>query len=615
MSKQIHLSGGERVSDSASVSNQTPGREMPQLYEFGPFRLNPVERKLSRGKKVVELTPKAFDTLHLLVQNSGHLLEKEELIRKLWPGSFVEEGSLSNNIFLLRKALGRGMALIETVPRRGYRFVGAVRLLPLPTPDLTERPQGVGAGAGIASIGVLPFVFLNEVEESRSLSLGFADALITMLGNLEDVAVKPTSEILRYGPGVEPHRACGELGTRYVLQGNVQRLGAEWRVSIHLFDSTAQRITFSEVHNFSLENVFEVQDEIGRRVVESLQTRFPRTVPKARTRYSSDPEAYDEFMSGLRESYGNQPETLERAIQHLSKATELDPEFALAHATLSYVSMNMHFEFDPQHSRLEKAERHCGRALELDPTLPEAHFARAWILWSPAKNFQHGEAIAALEQVLAMQPNNERAHNRMATICLHIGRLEEARMAHERAQQSNPRTRSINLEAYYLYSGRFARLEEIADARVREAPVSMYALSFHPIPPLYTGNLDLAERRLAAALTKAPNEPLIVSSLGMLHARRGQSEPALQCVRKALDSPRSFGHAHHTYYQIACVYGALGDANKAMLWLERTVDTGFACWPLFRVDPHLNSLRDTPEFRRLVDHLEQKYAAIKIRRL
>ena len=162
--------------------------------------------------------------------------------------------------------------------------------------------------------------------------------------------------------------------------------------------------------------MFEVQDEIGRRVVESLQSRFPPAVPKSRDRYSSDPEAYNEFMAGLRESASDRS-TRSSATQHLSRAVERDPEFALAHATLSLVSMNMHFQFDAQHTWLQQAEDHCRRALALDPALPEGHLARAWILWSPAKNFQHAEAIAALEQVLAARPNLERAHNRMSSIC------------------------------------------------------------------------------------------------------------------------------------------------------------------------------------------------------
>jgi DNA-binding winged helix-turn-helix (wHTH) protein/tetratricopeptide (TPR) repeat protein len=600
-----------------------PHREKA-LYEFGVFRLDGVQRVLLCNGELVPLPPKAIDTLLALVEGEGRVFGKDELLKKVWPDTFVEESSLAQNVSILRKTLSggtEGHQYIQTIPKRGYRFVASVRVT---RENAAESNANVNAtfAAGliegtpaVASIAVLPFVFLSEADGHKALSLGFADALITMLGNLEDVVVRPTSDILRYAPGVDASRVCCELETRYVLQGNVQRLGTQWRVSMHLFDALPQKFTLSEKHDFALENVFEVQDEIGRRVVESLQTRLPLDTPKSRGRYSSDPEAYDEFLSGLHDSYSSQPEILQRAIQHLSKAVELDPEFALAHATLSYVSMNLHFEFDPQHTWLERAEQHCRRALELDPRLPEGHFARAWMLWSPSKNFQHAEAIAALEQVLSTQPNNERAHNRMATICLHIGRLQEARMAHEQARRRNPKTRSLNLYMFYLYSGDFARLEEAAEAYIREGPGAAYALQVHALSPLYCGHLDLAERRLAAALKQLPDEPLIISLQGILHAQLNQTGPALECVRRAIDSPRSFGHTHHIYYQIACVCAVLGETQKGMAWLERTADTGFPCWPFFKLDPHLINLRGMSAFKDLVADLEHKYAAIRISRL
>jgi eukaryotic-like serine/threonine-protein kinase len=480
-------------------------------------------------------------------------------------------------------------------------------------------PRSLGetgtSSKSFASIAVLPFVFLSEVEECKAFSLGFADALITMLGTLEDIAVLPTSAVLNYAAGTDPAHTCRELGVRHVLQGNVQKQGPHWRVSMQLFDGMTQKISFSEKHDFIMEDVFEVQDEIGRRVVESLRTRFPGRAPKSRDRYSDDPDAYNEFMLGLRESYSDREETLRSAAEHLSRSVELDPEFALAHATLSYVSTHIHYEFDSQRAWLEKAERHCRRALTLDPLLAEGHLARSFILWSPAKNFQHAESIAALEQVLAAQPNLERAHNRMAAVCLHIGRFEEARIAHERARRSNPKTRSNNLEFLYLYSGEFALAEQAAEAWIRERPGGMYARWFHPQPPLMTGDLDLAEPRLAAALKLYPDEPLIISLQGMLHARRGEASQALECVRRAQELPHSFGHTHHTYDQIASIYAVLRDLDKAMGWLERSVDTGNACWPFFKVHPYYENLRPDPRFQRLLTELEREYTALKIERV
>ena len=138
--------GAKNVRDTRIVSSETADRNRHEIYEFGPFRLEPAERKLTRGGEVVTLTPKVFDMLVMLVRNNGHLLDKDELIRSLWPDSFVEEGNLSNNIFVLRKALGNDHEFIETVPRRGYRFVGALRQLPNAEKPPSEPRESQNAG-------------------------------------------------------------------------------------------------------------------------------------------------------------------------------------------------------------------------------------------------------------------------------------------------------------------------------------------------------------------------------------------------------------------------------------------------------------------------------------
>jgi DNA-binding SARP family transcriptional activator/TolB-like protein len=480
-------------------------------------------------------------------------------------------------------------------------------------PQSTIAPPATSAP--LTSIAVLPFVFLNDIANGRALSLGFADALITIFANLEDLAVAPTATILRYPADAEPAIVCRELGTSHALRGTVQTLGSRWRVSIQLFDARAARVVLSEKHDCTIDDLFDVQDEIGRRVVASLHRHFPASVPRSRDRYSDDAEAYDEFMTGLREGCSGDKETMRSAAAHLARAVERDPRFALAHATLSLVCMDMHFSFDAQRSWLNSAEEHCRRALALDDGLPEGQLARAWILWSPAKGFQHVEAIAALERVLAARPQLERAHNRMSGICGHIGRLDEAQLAHERAQCANPLTRSGNLEWLHIYRGDFVRAEEAVEAWFRDRPDNFYSRYTRIIPPLSVGDLALAEERLELALSRAPGEPLLVSLEALLHAHRLESAAALECVGRAVATPRSFGHTHHTYYQLAGVYAMLGDAATAMAWLERSVDNGFACWPFFRVDPHLANLRGDRAFVRLVADLERTYSTLAIDRV
>jgi Tol biopolymer transport system component/DNA-binding winged helix-turn-helix (wHTH) protein len=175
--------GSKNIREPLFAATGAFGQDTVELYEFGPFRLEPTERKLSRNNEPVVLTPKAFDTLVLLVRNSGHLLEKEELIKTLWPDSFVEEGNLSNNIFAVRKALGDDPQYIETVPKRGYRFVGAVRQLPSPSARQREKAKlelasaatlGSASGTAPAVLSTPPTIaaFLQSRKLAAWLSVG-----------------------------------------------------------------------------------------------------------------------------------------------------------------------------------------------------------------------------------------------------------------------------------------------------------------------------------------------------------------------------------------------------------------------------------------------------------
>jgi serine/threonine protein kinase len=464
-----------------------------------------------------------------------------------------------------------------------------------------------------SSLAVLPFIFLSDVEEKESLSLGFADALITTLGNLEDLVVPPTAAILQYPGGTDPLAVSRAMRVRHVLQGSIQRLGSHWRVSVQLFDSHVGKMIFAEKYDFTIQGVFEIQDEISKRVAEALARKFRRSALKARDRYTTDPGAYGEFLEGLRESYSEDLESLNRAIAALDRAIVADPTFALAHATLSYVCTGKYFGFDPRRTWIDKAEFHCQQGMELDPDLPEAHLAKAYILWSQAANFRHVEAIAEIQKALALQPNLDHAHNRLGTICAHIGRLKDACRAFERARLVNPlNLANHNIAQSYLWDGDLDRAERELDAWARQSPENKYLLWFRPQPALFRGDLESANKYIASALKLLPDEPLMISLNGVLHALRQDSGAAMDCVQRARESPRSFGHTHHTHYQIACTYAVLGEPGKALEWLERTIDEGFACWPLFQRDPCLKTLHEVPEFRGTITRLEREFGQVKI---
>ena len=313
-------------------------------------------------------------------------------------------------------------------------------------------------------------------------------------------------------------------------------------------------------------------------------------------------------MRGYRLGVSGDPALMADAISHLTNAVTRDPAFALAHATLSFACATRHFEFDPTSVWLEKAEFHCQRAIEIDPNLPEGHVARAFLLWGPSKNFQHVEAIAELKRALSLQNNLPHAYNRLGTILAHIGLLDHSREMYERGRRFHPKKAvSSSIVQAYVWSREYELARGEIQAWRLESPSNKYAIYFAPQPAMMTGDWKEAKVLLDEALQLLPEEPLIISLQGVLYALTGRSEQALDCMMKACASPKSFGHAHHTYYQIACILALAGRREPAFEWLERSISTGFACWPFFLKDPCLQSLHGIPELELLVSSLQAKY--------
>jgi tetratricopeptide (TPR) repeat protein len=299
---------------------------------------------------------------------------------------------------------------------------------------------------------------------------------------------------------------------------------------------------------------------------------------------------------------------LDEAAQRLSNAVTRDPNFSLAHANLSLVCTTRHFESDPTSVWLEKAEFHCRRALALNPDLPEGHVANAFLLWGPSKNFQHLEAIAELRRALSLQKNLPHAYNRLGTILAHIGLLDHAREMYERGRPFQAK-KAVNhsIVQVYIWNREYDLAREEIRAWRTENPGNKYAVYFAPQPAMMTGDWKEAKTLLDEAVHLLPEEPLIISLLGVYYALTGKAGPALECVTRACGSAKSFGHAHHTCYQIACILALMERRQEAFEWLDRSVSSGFACWPFFLKDSCLQNLRNLPEFEILVTSLQAKY--------
>jgi DNA-binding winged helix-turn-helix (wHTH) protein len=243
-------------------------RSAIRFYDFLNFRLDETGRLLLRDGEIVRLTPKGFDILLLLIQNSGHALTKDEMIRAVWPDSFVEEGNLARNISMLRQALGERHC-IATVPRHGYRFTADVRESWMGAS--ARRSAGAAIRAGIRSLAVLPFRPLIAEECDASLGLRIADAVITRLSAFGKLIVLPTSVVRRFAdPAQDPLAVGGELKVDAILGGSLQQSGEHLRVTAQLLSVSDGAPLWGAKFDARFTDIFAVEDDLSVQLINAL---------------------------------------------------------------------------------------------------------------------------------------------------------------------------------------------------------------------------------------------------------------------------------------------------------------------------------------------------------
>jgi DNA-binding winged helix-turn-helix (wHTH) protein/tetratricopeptide (TPR) repeat protein len=588
--------------------------------EISEIELDLGRYQLRRHGRPVKLEKKPMELLIFLVGRREQLVSRKDIVTKLWRSDlFIDtDPNINNVIRKIRAALGdtsEKARFVETVIGKGYRFIGPVRVIDarFPHSAFEESPASDSNRRNVPirderpSLAVLPLSLLGNIFDDKGVCLGFADALVSRLGNLQGVDVLPTSAMLSLPAEMSAADVGSHLGVRFVVHGAIRESKGKWHLSLQMFDTHLQGTGFTRKCELDVNGLRDLEDEIAKQIASALNRPLHPPIVQ-RPRYSKDHLAYAEFVRGYRLSSSGDPALLYEAAQRLSNAVTRDPGFSLAHATLSLVCATSHFEFDPASKWLEKAEFHCRRALELDPDLPEGHVANAFLLWGPSKNFQHLEAIAELRRALALQKNLPHAYNRLGTILAHIGLLDYAREMYERGRPFQPR-RAVNhsIVQVYIWNHEFDLAREEIRAWRNENPGNKYAIYFAPQLALMTGDWKEAKALLDEAVQFVPDEPLIISLLGVYYALVGKPEQALECVTRARGTAKSFGHAHHTYYQIACISALSGRPEVAFEWLERSVSSGFACWPFFMKDRCLQNLRRLSDFEVLVSSLQAKY--------
>jgi DNA-binding winged helix-turn-helix (wHTH) protein/TolB-like protein/Tfp pilus assembly protein PilF len=625
-------------------------KQEKDLYRFGPFSIDVAERLLLRDGQVVQLTPKAFDLLLVFVENNGHLVEKDELMRRLWPDTFVEEANLTNNISLLRKALSvEGHQYIETVARRGYRFVAEIaEAAGEPTEPVLEdrnsatnvleevsgakQAEALSQGPGrrkrfkfvllfagvvlfgmalatyyfwprpavpqpvIRTIAVLPFKPLVADNHDDSLEMGMADTLITRLSNIRQIVVRPTSAVRKYAGFEQDAVAAGRAqNVDAVLEGSIQRSGDRIRVSVRLVRVENGSLIWADHFDEKFTDMFAVQDSISERVAAALAVRLTHEERELLTKhYTANTDAYQFYMKGRYFLNKSTEGDYLKSIEYFKQALEKDPVYALAYAGLAdaYVQLGF-YGLSPMKESHPRARDAAIRALELDDRLGEAHASLAIILTT--YYWQWAEAEKQFKRAIELSPNYAMAHNWYSQYLSFMGRSDEAIREAKWAQQIDPLSLYINSNIG-LVSFLARQYDQAVAASQKTLELDPNFAVAHMIIGLSYVQMNMHEEGISE-LQKAKDNPDSRALLGYAYAVAGNKSKAREILGELdqLSRQRYVASA-----PVAIIYTGLGENDRAIEWLEKAYDERLWEMGMLKVNPVFDSLRSDPRFVRLV---------------
>lgn len=629
------------------------------FYDFGPFRLDVEESLLLRDGESLTLPPKAFETLLALVENSGHLLNKEDLMKRLWPDTFVEEANLANNISLLRRVLGDDAQVrqyIETVPKRGYRFVASVResseesaglmvrertraqftieeaaeeideqarSLPAPRRARSFRlpaliacallaaagyyfrpgrivPPAPAAPPSVRSIAVLPFKPLVETSRDEVLEMGMADTLITRLSNIRQINVRPMSAVRKYANFGQDAAAAGlEQRVDAVLEGSIQRSGDDVRVTVRLVRVTDASVIWTGQFDEKFTNIFALQDAISERVAGALAVRLSGSERQWLTKHATEnTEAYQLYLKGRYHFDKWEVDGFKKAFECFKKAIEIDSTYAPAYAGMAdaYINLGAWSEMAVSQSH-PQARTWAEKALEIDDQLPEAHTSlgiiNAEYYWNWPKAEEH------YKRAIELNPNYVLAHQFYAEFLSRMGRLEEGIAEARLAQHLDPISVGPSWDVALAYY--HARQNENALAELHKS-IELHpdsGLAYFLLGLIYARTEKYEEALSALQRARVLTGDLldVVAVQGATYALAGKRSEALNCLRELQDRSKK---RYVAPFLIGGIYSALGDKDKAIDYLERAYEDRNWFLMMLKVEPALDPLRSDPRFQDLL---------------
>ena len=627
-----------------------------EFFYFNNIIVDLKDFRVTREGEPVVLTPRAFDVLVVLLKNAGRVVEKQEIFESVWKDTFVTDNALVKIIKELRGALGDEADkphLIETVPKRGYRFIADVtsdrqeaiseepatesRDAPRESERVVEAEDGkdatahhaavkrkdlvlllvgailVAAMAGwilyrqstnaspkpVHSIAVLPFKPLSADSRDESLEMGMAETLINRLSNVKSLAVRPITAVRKFtDPSQDPVKAGEETQTEAVLDGNIQKAGDRIRVTVRLIDVATGANLWTDKFDESLTDIFKVQDSIAERVTKALLIELSRNEQdQLGRRETNDPVAYQEYLQCQLIWHGRRPNWIEQSRQCYENVINKDPNFALAYigAAESYIMLSGHLMLSKKEAA-EKARPLIAKALEIDNSLALAHNANAELLYQ--FDYDWKGADDEFKKALELNPNVSWIRQAHGWFLMTQGRFDEAEAEMDMAKSLDPSSITIDVGRgrlyYFMRDYERARLhfEKLIELEPEDSSLHY---SMYTILEQQHKYEEAVERHTRLSL-KYGAPPEIVEEMRSAFRTGGwqgflEKQLEIQTRRPGVRiSP--WLHANH--------FARMGRKDDAFHWLEKSFDMGEIGNLQLKIDPLYDGLRDDPRYARLL---------------
>jgi len=616
---------------------------MSNNLHFGSYRYSADERLLYRGSELVPLAPKIIETLHILIEHRGRIVEKETLMDRIWPETAVGEDSLLRNISVLRKTLCGGeddCRFIETIPKRGYRFVASVVTDSQRHPEVREaitasaatasdsaaispspyarlalsllgllaitaaaflawRPAGPKATsphAEKAVLVVLPFQNLTGDADQDYFADGLTEEMTTHLASLDParLGVIARTSALRYKGTQKSIAEIGrELRAQYVLEGSVRREAAGYRIVAQLVETTGQTHVFARTYDRGLRDLLKLQNDVAAAVAGEVKLALASAPAATERRRAANQQAYDAYWRGRFHWHQRSPDALRKGLAHFQEALRADPHYALAQVGVAD-SYNLLAAYGmPPREALPLAKQAARAALDLEPDLAEAHASLAYAAFRHDLDWLAAEA--AFRRAIQLDPGNATARQWFAELLAAVGRHDEAAAEIQQARELEPLSLAIQVDVGRLayFAGRYQQAVNDVERALEANPDQNWPRVFLALSFVRMKRFEEAAAQAKILAEGQRGRPLL---LAYVHAAAGRRSDARALLLRVQPQPAEVLFT-------AAVHAELGEPDLAIALLERARDEGSTFVPLLKVHPMLEPLRGHPRFVRLLASL------------